>query len=142
MDQNGIVNELFFTGQGDPRHKCVAIGYHNNAPVVYKFETVDLPQGTRTTVTFNEHTEVALLDWAMGVHLGSVFRDTERTTPMADFVSHGTTSTARQFRSHTAGNELFEWRRLGNRQPYAYELISIRPETTARIATYDPTPRE
>ena len=48
----GSVNELFFSGGGDPRHKCVAIGYHNNAPVVYKFETVDLPQGTRTTVRF------------------------------------------------------------------------------------------
>lgn len=46
------VNELFFTGPGDPRHKCVAIGYHNSAPIVYKFETLDLPQGTRTTVPF------------------------------------------------------------------------------------------
>ena len=48
--EGAIINELYYTGQGDPRHKCVAIGYHNNAPVVYKFETVDLPQGTRTTV--------------------------------------------------------------------------------------------
>ncbi len=48
----GSVNELFFSGGGDPRHKCVAIGYHNNTPVVYKFETVDLPQGTSTTVRF------------------------------------------------------------------------------------------
>ena len=45
------INELYFTGQGDPRHKCVAIGYHRNEPVVYKFDTVDLPQGTRTTVS-------------------------------------------------------------------------------------------
>ncbi|RDX52685.1 hypothetical protein OH76DRAFT_118499 [Lentinus brumalis] len=141
MAHNNNVNELFFTGQGDPRHKCVAIGYHNNAPVVYKFDTVDLPQSTRTTVTFNEHIEVAFLDWAVGVHLGSVLRDTDRI-PMADFVSHGTTNTARQFRSSTDGNELFEWRRLGNRQPYAYELMSLSSETTARIATYDPTPRE
>ncbi|KAI9069522.1 hypothetical protein FKP32DRAFT_1671302 [Trametes sanguinea] len=44
-----IINELCFTGQDDPRHKCVAIGYHRNEPVVYKFDTVDLPQGTRTT---------------------------------------------------------------------------------------------
>ncbi len=51
-DEN-TVNELFFTGPGDPRHKCVAIGYHNAAPIVYKFETLDLPQGTRTTVHFS-----------------------------------------------------------------------------------------
>ncbi len=111
MAHNNNVNELFFTGQGDPRHKCVAIGYHNNAPVVYRFDTVDLPQGTRTSVrvvrpvpnrgltdwayqvTFNEHIEVAFLDWAVGVHLGSVLRDTDRI-PMADFVSHGTTNTS------------------------------------------------
>ena len=48
--EGGIVNELFFTGPGDPRHKCVAIGYHNTVPIAYKFETIDLPQGTRTTV--------------------------------------------------------------------------------------------
>ena len=43
MSQEGSqVNELFFTGPGDPRHKCVAIGFHNGTPVVYKFETVDL----------------------------------------------------------------------------------------------------
>ena len=44
------INEIYFTGQGDPRHRCVAIGFQNNVPVVYKFDTVDLPQGTRTTV--------------------------------------------------------------------------------------------
>lgn len=53
------VNELFFTGPGDPRHKCVAIGYHNGAPIVYKFETLDLPQGTRTTVCFSRRPTVA-----------------------------------------------------------------------------------
>ncbi|KAI0713450.1 hypothetical protein C8Q76DRAFT_462072 [Earliella scabrosa] len=137
----GPVNELFFSGTGDPRHKCVAIGYHNNAPVVYKFETVDLPQGTRTTVTFNEQSPVAFLDWAVGVHLGSVLRGPD-STPMADFVSGGTTANARQFRTNTDGPEVFEWRRLGNKQPYAYELISLTPGGSARIATYDPTPRE
>ncbi|KAI0747643.1 hypothetical protein C8Q80DRAFT_1315892 [Daedaleopsis nitida] len=137
----GPVNELFFSGHGDPRHKCVAIGFHNNTPVVYKLETVDLPQGTRTTMTFNEQTPVAHLDWAMGVHLGAVIRGSDRT-PMADFVSRGSTNTARRFKTSANGREQFEWRRLGSQHPYAYELISITPETTARIATYDPTPRE
>ena len=50
MNQDGTVNELYFTGRGDPRHKCVAIGFHDSVPVVYKFETIDVPQGTRTTV--------------------------------------------------------------------------------------------
>ncbi|KAI1788494.1 hypothetical protein LXA43DRAFT_640871 [Ganoderma leucocontextum] len=139
----GTVNELFFTGPGDPRHKCVAIGYHNAAPIVYKFETIDLPQGTRTTVTFNERTIVAYLDWAMSNHLGSVVQGTERI-PMADFVSRGSIDTAREFKTTANMNarEAFEWRRLGNRQPHAYELLSITPEATARIATYDPTPKE
>ncbi|TBU29052.1 hypothetical protein BD311DRAFT_721272 [Dichomitus squalens] len=141
MSMDGIVNELFFTGPGDPRHKCVAIGYHNTVPIVYKFETVDLPQGTRTTVTFNEQTVVAYFDWAVCNHLGSIIRGGDRT-PMADFVSRGSIDTARQFQAVMNGREIFEWRRLGNRQPYAYELFSITPETTARIATYDPTPKD
>ncbi len=41
-------------------------------------------------MTFNERSPVAFFDWALGVHLGSVLRGSERT-PMADFVSCGST---------------------------------------------------
>ena len=88
-------------------------------------------------------------------------------------------NSARQFRSAAAdGSEVFEWRRLGPAQPYAYEvrgryprrraarsgvgqycsdalltrpfplardlgqLFSITRGAEARIATYDPTPRQ
>ncbi|KAI8999010.1 hypothetical protein BD414DRAFT_141584 [Trametes punicea] len=185
-----IINELYFTGQGDPRHKCVAIGYHRNEPVVYKFDTVDLPQGTRTTVTYNEQFVVAFLDWALAVHLGSVIKGADRE-PMTDLVLPGSTETlvppsphptsvqsretlmtpihlrARSFVSGRDGKEKFEWRRVGDKHPYGYEvgsvfaprerrsfsrtltnlvmssptqLFSLDPES--RIARYDPTPRE
>ncbi|KAL7283056.1 hypothetical protein ACG7TL_002480 [Trametes sanguinea] len=134
-----IINELYFTGQGDPRHKCVAIGYHRNEPVVYKFDTVDLPQGTRTTVTYNEQFVVAFFDWALGTHLGSVIKGADRE-PMSNLVAPGSNDRARSFRSGRDGKEKFEWRRVGNKHPFGYELFSMAPES--RIARYDPTPRE
>ncbi|KAI0654760.1 hypothetical protein C8Q70DRAFT_1141597 [Cubamyces menziesii] len=137
--EGAIINELYYTGQGDPRHKCVAIGYHRNEPVVYKFDTVDLPQGTRTTVTFNEQSVVAFFDWALATHLGSVIKGAERE-PMTSLVMPGSTETARMFSSGRDGEEKFEWRRIGDKHPYGYELFSLDPES--RIARYDPTPRE
>ncbi|KAI9056895.1 hypothetical protein FKP32DRAFT_1421268 [Trametes sanguinea] len=134
-----IINELYFTGQGDPRHKCVAIGYHRNEPVVYKFDTVDLPQGTRTTVTYNEQFVVAFLDWALGTHLGSVIKGAVKE-PMSNLVAPGSNDRARSFRSGRDGKEKFEWRRVGNKHPFGYELFSMAPES--RIGRYDPTPRE
>ncbi|KAL1947416.1 hypothetical protein VTO73DRAFT_14377 [Trametes versicolor] len=193
------INELYFTGQGDPRHKCVAIGYHRDEPVVYKFDTVDLPQGTRTTVsaspigsspwphqiahpvprarlapapqtprplprhrsrrsrcgsalarafalgpapmqvTYNEQSVVAFFDWALAVHLGSVIKGADRA-PMAELVKHGSSKSARSFQSGRGGSEKFEWRRVGDKHPYGYELFSLEPES--RIGRYDPTPRE
>ncbi|KAI0648258.1 hypothetical protein C8Q79DRAFT_1008605 [Trametes meyenii] len=133
-----IINDLYFTGQGDPRHKCVAIGYHHNEPVVYKFDTVDLPQGTRTTVTYNEQSVVAFFDWALAVHLGSVIKGADRA-PMTDLVMPGSSDAARSFESGRDGKEKFEWRRVGDKHPYGYELFSMDPES--RIARYDPTPR-
>ncbi|KAH9857646.1 hypothetical protein C2E23DRAFT_719935 [Lenzites betulinus] len=133
------INELYFTGQGDPRHKCVAIGYHRDEPVVYKFDTVDLPQGTRTTVTYNEQHVLAFFDWALAVHLGSVTRGPNRA-PMTDLVMPGSIPTARAFDSGRGGRERFEWRRIGDKHPFGYELFSLAPES--RIGRYDPTPRE
>ena len=43
-------------------------------------------------MTFNEQTAAACLDWAVGVHLGSVLREADRT-PMAEFVSRGSMNT-------------------------------------------------
>ena len=111
------VNEIYFTGPGDPRNRCVAIGFQNNVPVLYKFDTVELAQSIRTTVStvdpspslddrggfcaqlapnsgvykqvkFNQETDIAYLDWELGNHLGSVVRGKTRT-PMADFVARG-----------------------------------------------------
>ncbi|KAI0329826.1 hypothetical protein GY45DRAFT_1303929 [Cubamyces sp. BRFM 1775] len=137
--EGAVINELYYTGQGDPRHKCVAIGYHRNEPVVYKFDTVDLPQGTRTTVTYNEQSVVAFFDWALATHLGAMIRGGERE-PMTDLVMPGSTETARMFTSGRDEKEKFEWRRIGDKHPYGYELFSLDPES--RIARYDPTPRE
>ena len=90
-------------------------------------------------ITFNEQTVVAYFDWGLCNHLGSIIRGSDRTA-MADFVSRGSTDksvtpqhgqiysthtgfiSARQFQTVTNGRETFEWRRLGNRQPYAYEV--------------------
>ena len=189
--EGAVINELYYTGQGDPRHKCVAIGYHRNEPVVYKFDTVDLPQGTRTTVsasaigssqwthqiadlrpparfppalscpphllppalgpatlqvTYNEQSVVAFFDWALATHLGAMIRGGERE-PMTDLVMPGSTETfavsptlpddtlrlrftrtsARMFTSGRDEKEKFEWRRIGDKHPYGYEVGRASP---------------
>ncbi|KAH9923951.1 uncharacterized protein BXZ73DRAFT_103684 [Epithele typhae] len=154
-------DELFFFGTNDPRQGDVLIGFRNDIPVLYRFDTMDLPTGTRTTVRFNEQLELALLNWTMGKHMGSLVRNFNRTaaargcaphraasnaTPMADYVARGSVPNGRQFRSRAvARNEVFEWRRLGlgpTGRPEHYELFAISPAGEDRIATFAPDVRE
>ncbi|CDO69387.1 hypothetical protein BN946_scf184575.g12 [Trametes cinnabarina] len=136
-----IINELYFTGQGDPATSASRSDTTETSPS-YTSSTLSTfrkaPEPRSLSVTYNEQFVVAFLDWALGVHLGSVIKGADRE-PMTNLVAPGSSDRARSFKSGRAGKEKFEWRRVGNKHPFGYELFSM--DTESRIARYDPTPR-
>ncbi|OBZ75878.1 hypothetical protein A0H81_04773 [Grifola frondosa] len=119
MATNGI-NDLFFTGSGDPRHGCVILGEHNDKPVAFHFDTPQLPTSIRTTIYRDGNQPVAYFDWAVGVHLGTMTKGTKQQ-PMSYLVMRGSTPQARMFESGKGIR--YEWRKLED-QVDAYDLYA------------------
>jgi len=122
-------HDLYFFGEGqmqnNPRHVSI-IGYENDLPLFIQFCTT-LNQTSTQTRVYRDQREVALFEWTVGTHLGSL-TISHRHLHMGSLIRPRGLN-IRVFNS-PVDNLPFEWRRTPTCD---YELYS---PGNRRIATY------
>ncbi|KAK7689128.1 hypothetical protein QCA50_007819 [Cerrena zonata] len=127
--------DLFFLGQDDIRHDCIAAGHIEDRPLYYHFYTQSIPPSgqTRTTVFLDPEfiAAAAHLNWVMDIHLGTVSVGGRPAVPMTYLAALSTTrENTRTF--STADNRHYDWQK---RENGGFDLYL--KDTNIQLASYE-----